>query len=125
MPTTGRSFGVDLGLTDFLVLSHGERIAHPRHMDPHERALKRDQPILARKQRGPANRAKATATAKVARQHAKVCDARGDFLHKTSTDLVRGFDRIALEDLAVAIMVKNRALSTAISRPGGLSSAPC
>jgi transposase len=41
---------------------------------------------LARKQCGSANPAKA----KVARQHAKVCEARRDFLHKTSTDLVRG-----------------------------------
>ena len=86
LPTTGTTVGVDLGLTDFLVLSSGERIPHPRHMDRYEKRLKRYQRILARKQRGSKNRGKAKR--KVARQHAKVADARRDFLHQTSTDLV-------------------------------------
>jgi Probable transposase len=64
------------------------------------------------------------ARVKVARQHAKVCDARRDVLHTTSTDLVRRFEPIAVQDLAVANMVKNRCLSTAISRSGA-SSSPC
>lgn len=33
LPTTGQVVGVDLDLLGFLVLSHGERIAHPGHMD--------------------------------------------------------------------------------------------
>lgn len=116
LPTTGETVGVDLGLTDFLVLSTGERIPHPRHMDRHEKRLKRYQRILARKQRGSKNRAKAKR--KVARQHTKVADARRDFLHKTSTDLVRRFDAIAIEDLAVRNMVKMRPLAKSISRTG-------
>jgi len=116
LPITGETAGVDLGLTDFLVLSTGERIPHPRHMDRHEKGLKHYQRVLARKQRGSANRAKAKA--KVARKHAKVADARRDFLHKTSTDLVRRFDGIAIEDLAVKNMVKLRTLAKSISRTG-------
>ena len=116
MPATGRAVGVDLGLTDFAVLSSGERIAHPRHMDRHERRLKHYQRLLARKQRGSANRAKARR--KLARQHARVRDARRDFLHKTSTVLVREFDAIAVEDLNVAGMVRNRRLARSISRTG-------
>jgi putative transposase len=113
---TGVNVGVDLGLKDFAVLSTGERIAHPRHMDRHERRLKRYQRQLARKQRGSANRKKAKV--KVARCHSKVRDARRDFLHKASTDLVRRFDAIAVEDLAVANMVRNRSLAKSISRTG-------
>lgn len=116
LPTTGQTVGVDLGLKDFLVLSNGERIPHPKHMDRHEQRLKRYQRILARKQRGSANRAKAKV--KVARQHAKVADARRDFLHKTSTELIRRFDSIAIEDLAVRNMVKNHSLAKSISRSG-------
>ena len=116
LPTTGKTVGVDLGLTDFLVLSSGERIPHPRHMDRYEKRLKRYQRILARKQRGSKNRAKAKR--KVARHHAKVADARRDFLHKTSTDLVRRFDGIAVEDLAVKNMGKMRSLAKSISRTG-------
>ena len=116
LPCTGETVGVDLGLTDFLVLSTGERIPHPRHMDRYEKRLKRYQRILARKQRGSKNRAKAKR--KVARHHAKVADARRDFLHKTSTDLVRRFDGIAVEDLAVKNMGKMRSLAKSISRTG-------
>jgi putative transposase len=116
LPATGDAVGIDLGLTDFAVLSEGQRIPHPRHMDMHERRLKRWQRRLARCQKGSANRAKARR--KVARAHARVADARRDFLHKLSTDLVRQFDIIAIEDLAVSNMVRNRSLARAISRTG-------
>jgi putative transposase len=115
-PATGRTVGVDLGLKDFAVLSTGERIPHPRHMDLWERRLKRYQRRLARCQKGSANRAKAKL--RVARQHAKVADGRRDFLHQASTDLVRRFDGIAIEDLNVSGMVRNRSLARAISCTG-------
>jgi putative transposase len=59
LPATGQAAGIDLGLTDFAVLSGGQRISHPRHMDRHEQRLKRHQRRLARCQNGSANRAKA------------------------------------------------------------------
>lgn len=113
---TDRAVGVDLGLTDFAVLSTGQRIPHPKHMERRERRLKRYQRMMARKKKGSANRAKAKR--KVARAHSRVRDARRDFLHKASTELVRRFDAIAVEDLAVANMVRNRSLAKAISRCG-------
>jgi putative transposase len=116
LPVTGQSVGVDLGLKDFAVLSTGERIPHPKHMDRRERRLKRYQRRLARCQRGSANRVKAKR--KVARAHARVADARRDFLHKASTDLVRRFDGIAIEDLNVSGMVKNHCLAKAVSQSG-------
>jgi putative transposase len=121
LPPTGQAVGIDLGLTDFAVLSSGEKLAHPRHMDRHERRLKHYQRVLARSQRGSANRAKARR--KVARQHARVRDARRDFLHKTSTSLANRFDTIVVEDLHVAGMVRNggarkRGLNRSIARTG-------
>jgi len=116
LPATGRTVGVDLGLKDFAVLSTGEHISHPKNMERHERRLKRYQRRLARCQRGSANRVKAKR--KVARQHARVADARRDFLHKASTDLVRRFDGIAIEDLNVSGMVRNHSLAKAISQTG-------
>jgi putative transposase len=85
-------------------------------MDRHEQRLKRHQRRLARCQNGSANRAKAKQ--KVARAHARVADARRDFLHQASTSLVRRYDILAIEDLAVANMVRNRSLARAISRTG-------
>lgn len=118
---TGGAVGVDLGLADFAVLSTGQRIPHPRNWERHERRLKRYQRILARKQRDSANRAKAKR--RVARVHSRIRDARLDFLHKTSTDLVRRFGAIAVEDLAVANMVRSggarkRRLNRSISCTG-------
>jgi putative transposase len=116
LPVTGRRAGVDLGVKDFAVLSTGEKIANPRHLERKARNLARYQRRLARCQKGSANRAKAKA--KVARAHRKVRDARDDFLHKTSTRLVREHDVIAVEDLNVAGMVRNRKLARVISDCG-------
>jgi putative transposase len=116
LPGTGQAAGVDLGVHDFAVTSDGDRIANPRHLQRKARNLARYQRRLARCQRGSANRAKARA--KVARAHRKVRDARRDFLHKTTTGLVRGHDLIAIENLAVKNMVRNRCLARAISDCG-------
>ena len=116
LPPAGESVGVDLGLKDFAVLSTGEKIPHPKNMARHERGLRRHQRRLSRMQRGSANRAKQRV--KVARKHSRVRDARKDFLNKTSTDLVRRFDRIAIEDLNVAGMARNRSLAKSISETG-------
>lgn len=112
----GRAVGVDLGVRDFAVTSGGERIANPRHLQRRARNLARYQRRLARCQNGSNNRAKAKA--KAARAHRKVRDARRDFLHKTSTRLVREHDIIVIEDLNVAGMVRNRRLARAISDCG-------
>ncbi|MDX8048880.1 RNA-guided endonuclease TnpB family protein [Lentzea sp. BCCO 10_0798] len=108
--------GVDLGLTDLLVTSDGERIANPRHLVRKARNLARYQRRMARCERGSGNRCKARA--KVARAHRKVRTARQDFLHRTTTALVRSADVIAIEDLSVRNMVRNRHLARAISDAG-------
>ncbi len=116
LPAAGRAAGVDLGITDFAVTSDGQRIANPRHLERRARNLARYQRRMARCQRGSANRAKARA--KAARAHRKVRAARTDFLHKASTSFVRDHDVIAVEDLAVKNMVRNRRLARAIADCG-------
>ncbi|XVQ85596.1 RNA-guided endonuclease InsQ/TnpB family protein [Microbispora siamensis] len=116
LPATGDGAGIDLGVTHFAVLSTGEKIPNPRHLERKARNLARYQRRMARKQRGSSNRAKARA--KVARAHTKVRDARADFLHRTSTRLVRDHDLIVIEDLNVRGMVRNRSLARVISDCG-------
>lgn len=116
LPATGETVGVDVGLKDFAVLSTGEKIANPKHLAKREKNLARYQRRMARCRKGSNNRAKAKQ--KVARAHSKVRAARRDFLHKTSTELVRRYDRIGVEDLAVKNMVRNRSLAKAISDVG-------
>jgi putative transposase len=116
LPPTGRAVGIDLGISELAVLSDGSRIANPRHLDRRARNLARYQRRMARKVNGSANRAKAAA--KVARAHRKVRAARTDFLHKTSTRLIRDRDLLVIEDLAVKNMIGNRRLARAISDCG-------
>ncbi|MFE9958191.1 RNA-guided endonuclease InsQ/TnpB family protein [Micromonospora sp. NPDC005299] len=116
LEVTGHEIGVDLGVKDFAVTSDGQRIANPQHLDRRARNLARYQRRMARCQRGSANRRKAKA--KVARAHRKVRNARVDFLHRTSTNLVRAADTIVIEDLAVKNMLRNRSLAKAISDCG-------
>jgi putative transposase len=116
LPAAGAVVGVDLGLKDFAVTSDGQKFHNPRSLAQRERNLARYQRRLARCQKGSANRAKARA--KVARAHRKVRAFRADFLHRTSTRLVRDHDVIVIEDLAVQNMVRSRPLAKAISDCG-------
>ena len=114
LPDAGHAVGGDLGVKDFAVMSNGERIANPRHVEHKARNLARYQRRLARCRKGSANRAKAAV--KVARAHRKVRNARRDFLHRASTRLVR--DNDVIEDLAVRNMVRNRHLARVIADCG-------
>lgn len=116
LPPTETAVGIDLGLRDFAVTSDGERIPHPQILRRKEQRLARYQRMMARKTKGSKNRAKAKE--RVAKAHARVADTRRDFLHKTSTSLIRRYDTIAVEDLAVRNMVKNHCLAKSISDSG-------
>jgi putative transposase len=54
----------------------------------------------------------------VAILHEKVANQRKDFLHKTSSELIKNHDSLAIEDLAVSNMVKNHKLAQSISDAG-------
>jgi putative transposase len=116
VPLTGAIVGVDLGVKTFAVLSDGGSVSHPKLLAKKEARLKRYQRRLSRCEKGSNNRKKARI--KVAKQHARVADARRDFLHKTTTELVNNYDVIAIENLGVANMVKNHKLAKSISDSG-------
>jgi putative transposase len=52
---------------------------------------------------------------KLAILHERVANQRKDFLHKTSSELIKNHDSLAIEDLAVSNMIKNHKLAQAIS----------
>ncbi|WP_415936718.1 RNA-guided endonuclease InsQ/TnpB family protein [Streptomyces sp. 039-1] len=106
MPETDRTIGIDLGLTHFAVLSDGRKIDSPRFLRRAEKKLKKTQRDLSRKQKGSKNRAKARL--KVARAHATVADARREFHHQLSTQLISENQGIAVEDLSVAGLARTR-----------------
>ena len=110
---TDTTLGVDAGITSLYTFSTGEKVSNPRHEKKDRARLAKAQRVQAKKQKGSANRAKARL--KVARIHARIADRRRDHLHKLSTRLVRENQVIAIEDLSVRNMVRNRSLARAIS----------
>lgn len=110
---TGAMVGVDLGLKEFAITSDGEKFDNPKYFKKSEKKLVKLQRQLSRKTIGSNNRNKARI--RVARCHEKVTNQRKDFLNKLSTQLVKEYDFIAIEDLQVKNMVKNRKLSKSIS----------
>ncbi len=116
LPVVNALVGVDVGLKDVAVLSTGEKIANPRHLQRSERRLKHAQRSLARKQKGSKNREKARL--KVAREHARIADQRRDGLHKLTTRLIRENQTVCVESLAVKNLVRNHTLAKAISDVG-------
>lgn len=119
LPKTEHSVGIDLGLTHFAILSNGEKIENPRFQKKRLKRLRKANKRLARRQKG-SNRY-AVAKLKLAKLHAKVKDSRTDFLHKIATRLVRENQAIAIEDLNVSGLVRNRKLSRAIADAGWYS----
>jgi putative transposase len=106
LPQAASEVGVDLGLGHFAILSDGTKIASPRFLRRAEKRLKKAQRTFSRKEKGSKNRDKARR--KVARQHARVADARREFHHKLSTKLIRENQAVAVEDLCVKGLARTR-----------------
>lgn len=105
--------GIDLGIKDFAICSNGETIANPKYLSKLEKKLKREQRKLSKKKKGSKNRNKQRVKLNIV--HEKIANQRNDFLHKTSTKLIRENQIICFEDLNVKDMVKNHKLAKAIS----------
>ncbi len=116
LPKTENSIGIDLGISTFATLSNGDKIEGPKPLKQNLKKLAKFQRKLVRTEKGSKRRERRRL--RVAKLHAKVKDIRTDFLHKLSTDLVKKYDTIVLEDLNVSGMVKNRKLSKTISDLG-------
>ncbi|GAA2677651.1 RNA-guided endonuclease TnpB family protein [Streptomyces aculeolatus] len=106
MPDTDQAIGIDLGLTHFAVLSDGTKIDSPRFLRRAEKKLKKSQRKLSRTQKGSRNREKARR--KVARAHARVTDARHEFHHQLSTQLISENQGIAVEDLSAVGLARTK-----------------
>jgi putative transposase len=106
--TENATIGIDLGIKDFAITSDGEVFENPKNLRKAQSKLKYVQRKYSK------NKGKRTKQ-RLALLHEKVVNKRKDFQHKVSTKLIRENQTIALEDLAVKNMVKNRNLAQAIS----------
>ena len=110
---TDKYVGIDLGIKDFVITSDGGKYSNPKYLKQSLNKLAKLQKELSRKTRGGSNWNKTRI--KVARLHERVTNQRKDMLNKLSSELVRKYDVICIEDLQVSNMVKNHNLAQSIS----------
>lgn len=112
LPPTGKSIGVDVGLSAFLTTSNGEKVDAPQYFRTSAHLLKHAQQRVSRRKKGSHRRRNACRVA--ARCHERIANQRRDFCHKTALLLVQSNDLIVVEKLRIANMVKNHSLAKSI-----------
>ena len=105
--------GCDVGLKEFATLSDGTVIENPKHLKIREEKLTKVQKKLSKKQKGSKNRFKQRM--KVKKIHTKIKNARQDFIHKATSNIIAKYDGVVLEDLNVSGMMKNHCLAKSIA----------
>ena len=113
LPETFENVGIDLGIKDFAITSDGQKFENPKFLAKSEKKIAKLQRQLSRKSKGSKNCNKVRI--RLAKAWEKLANQRKDFLQKLSTELIRKYDVICLEDLNVSGMVKNHNLAKSIS----------
>ncbi len=110
----GGAIGIDMGIARFATLSDGTFYAPLNSLKRHETALRKAQRAMSRKSKFSNNWKKAKA--RVQRIHARIGNARRDYLHKATTTISQNHAMVCIEDLQVRNMSKSAASST--EQPG-------
>ena len=122
LPKTNSSVGIDLGLSDFAILSTGEKIGNKRFLNKWSKKLAKEQKRLSRRALTAKEVGRKLSESKnyqkqrmkVAKIHEKIANQRKDFLNKLSTNLIKNHDVICIEDLSSKNLMKNRKLAKSI-----------
>jgi putative transposase len=107
-----KKVGIDLGVTNYVYDTDGSHFDNPKTFDRSLKKLRKEQRRLSRKKKKSKNRMKQKI--KIAMVHEKIVNQRDDFLHKLSGYYVNNYGFIAVEDLKILNMVKNRYISKSI-----------
>ena len=105
------TIGIDLGIKYFCITSEGEFFENPKF-------LRKTQSKLNFVQRKYSKHKGKRTKHRLAILHEKVANQRKDFLHKTSSELIKNHDSLAIEDLNVKGMLANHKLAQSISDAG-------
>lgn len=105
--TKENTTGIDLGIKDFITTSKSETIPNHRFLKANITKLKYLQRKFS-KYKGKRTKKRVTLL------YEKITNQRKDFLHKTSTKLIRENKSIAMENLNVKGMLKNHSLAQSI-----------
>lgn len=94
--------GVDVGCTNLAVASDGTTCESPARLKDLERQLKRRQRLLARKQKGSHNRAKARYA--VAKTWQRINNIKQDTVHKFTANIAKNHGTVCIETLDIRDM---------------------
>ena len=113
-PHTNKAVGLDLGIKDLVITSDG--VKYPRlkkQIKQLKRKLKHNQKHLSRKQHGSKRYEKQVL--KCNRIYEKITNVKTDYIHKITTELVKQYDIIKVEDLNIKGMIRNHKLAEVIN----------
>ena len=110
---TGKNIGLDLGIKDLCITSDGEKYENPKTIKRYEKKLTKLQRQLAHKEKKSKNYYKQRR--KIALCHEKIRNARKDYLHKVSHEIISENQVIVSENLQIRNMVKNHHLAKSIT----------
>ena len=120
MLDSNNTIGIDLGIKSFAVLSNGEVIDNPKFKKSQQGNITRVQRKLSKrlevckKNKTHLSKRGEKIKLRLAKIHRKVHNQRMDFIHKLTSNLVKLFDCICLEDLNVKGMMQNHNLANSI-----------
>jgi len=107
LPEAASAIGIDVGISRFATFSDGNYLAPLNSFKRHETALRKAQQLLSRKKKFSSNWRKAKR--KVQRLHARIGNARHDYLNKATTAISQNHAMVCIEDLQVRNMSKSAA----------------
>lgn len=107
VPQATSAVGIDVGITRFATFSDGTFLAPLNSFKRHEARLRRAQRAMSRKTKFSTNWRKAKA--RVQRIHARIGNARRDYLHKATTMISKNHAMVCIEDLQVRNMSRSAA----------------
>lgn len=110
---TGAVVGVDLGIKDLAITSDGRKFPNNKYTYASKDKLRRLQRRLSRKAKGSKRWEKQRI--KVARCEEHIANQRRDAMQKLTTELIRSYDLICIEDLNPSGMVKNHRLAKSVA----------
>jgi putative transposase len=110
---TSPPVGVDVGLNRLATLSDGRKFENQKPLVSQLKKLRRLNKELARRTKGGKNWLKTKD--KLSRTHYQIACMRLDWLHKLTTEIAKTSGIVAVEDLHVKGLIRNRCLSRSFS----------
>ena len=110
--TGNKSIGIDVGVSDYAVLSNGDKIENPKYMKSFHQKIIMLSRRFSKKKEDSKNREKARI--KLARAWEKLSNKRKDFIHKLTKELISRYDVLCIETLDIESMKRKHRISSLI-----------